>query len=698
MEADKNSILGFLSAQNRRFSIPVYQREYTWNITHCGRLLNDIKTIMKHPNKRHFIGSVVQISNKHGLISQINEATIIDGQQRITTVSLILIALRDYIREQFEHIDDTISEEIEETYLVNSRKKNDDYIKLHLTKKDKAVYDKLIYGTPLDDDTSNNNIINNYHYFYKQIKSQKINIEELYDGLAKLDIVEIALERDVDDPQLIFESLNSTGEKLVESDLIRNFLLMGLENDIQAHIYNEYWYPIEERLDSFGKNTLSNFIKDFLTIKNLKIPKESQVFTDFKSYFFKNYVRNKINIEKFITELDKFSKIYKKIISASDLDNKITAHLKGLEFLEVKVIYPFIMYLYDYYINNEISKEDFSKILSLIESYLTRRIILEHGSQGLNKVFVTFIRDFDYNNPVKSFEIALLNKKGHHRFPNNEEIKNAFLLRNVYTIKTNYKKYILYSLERSLSNEVVDLTTQISIEHIMPQNIDNNIYWQDILGANWQDIHQKYLHTIGNLTLTAYNSNLSNKKFIEKKEMLISGYNDSSFNLSKTLKNYSSWTEQDILNRSKFLISQAINIWEYPHSHSVQQNLNKSEITLEDSWTNIKPISFEFLSEKTAVRTFIDIYLNVIKQLYLFDSDAFYQTLNEEEILNVKFHSIGENEFDESKSAKIADDIYINTNISNEAKRKNLQVLFDSMEIDENDLVIEIENPHLITI
>lgn len=180
--------------------------------------------------------------------------------------------------------------------------------------------------------------------------------------------------------------------------------------------------------------------------------------------------------------------------------------------------------------------------------------------------------------------------------------------------------------------------------------------------------------------------------------MLISGYNDSSFNLSKTLKNYSSWTEQDILNRSKFLISQALNIWEYPYSHSIQQNLNKSEITLEDSWTNIKPISFEFLSEKTAVRTSIDVYLNVIKQLYLFDSDAFYQTLNEEEILNVKFHSIGENEFDESKSSKIADDIYINTNISNEAKRKNLQVLFDSMEIDENDLVIEIENPHLISI
>lgn len=192
--------------------------------------------------------------------------------------------------------------------------------------------------------------------------------------------------------------------------------------------------------------------------------------------------------------------------------------MKGLEFLEVKVIYPFIMYLYDYYIKNEISKEDFSRILSLIESYLTRRIILEHGSQGLNKVFVTFIRDFDNNNPVKSFEIALLNKKGHHRFPNNEEIENAFLLRNVYTIKTNYKKYILYSLERSLSNEVVDLTSQISIEHIMPQNIDNHIYWQDILGANWQDIHQKYLHTIGNLTLTAYNSNLSNKTFIEKRK------------------------------------------------------------------------------------------------------------------------------------------------------------------------------------
>lgn len=697
MEADKNSILGFLSAQNRRFSIPVYQREYTWNLTHCGRLLNDIKTIMKYPNKRHFIGSVVQISNKHGLISQINEATIIDGQQRITTVSLILIALRDYIRENFEHIDETIAEEIEETYLVNSRKKNEDYIKLCLTKKDKTLYDKLIYGTPLDEASSKTNIISNYRYFYKQIKSQKIDIKELYDGLAKLDIVEIALERDIDDPQLIFESLNSTGEKLVESDLIRNFLLMGLENDVQTHIYNEYWYPIEERLDSFGKNTLSNFIRDFLTIKNLKIPKESQVFSDFKSYFSKNYTRKKSSIEKFMTELDKFSKIYKRIVSADDPENKIKNHLNGLELLEVKVIYPFIMYIYDYYLEEKISKSDFSQILSLIESYLSRRIILEHGSQGLNKVFVTFIRDFNYNEPVKSFEIALLSKKGHHRFPNNEEFENAFLLRNIYTIKANYKKYILYSLEKSLSNEVVDLSSQISIEHIMPQNIDNNIYWQSILGEKWNDIHQKYLHTIGNLTLTAYNSNLSNKTFIEKKEMLVSGYDNSSFNLSKTLKNYTTWAENDILERSKFLIKQALTIWQYPNIHTLYQNSNKTEITLEDSWTNIKPVSFEFLTERTSVKTFIDVYLNVIQQLYLFDSDAFYQALNEEEILNVKFHSIGENEFDESKSAKIGEDIYINTNISNEAKRKNLQVLFDSMEIDENDLVIEIENSQLIT-
>jgi uncharacterized protein with ParB-like and HNH nuclease domain len=697
MEADKNSILGFLSAQNRRFSIPVYQREYTWNLTHCGRLLNDIKTIMKYPNKRHFIGSVVQISNKHGLISQINEATIIDGQQRITTVSLILTALRDYIRENFDHIDETIAEEIEETYLVNSRKKNEDYIKLCLTKKDKTLYDKLIYSTPLDEDNSKNNIISNYRYFYKQIKSQKIDIKELYDGLAKLDIVEIALERDIDDPQLIFESLNSTGEKLVESDLIRNFLLMGLENDVQTHIYNEYWYPIEERLDTFGKNALSNFIRDFLTIKNLKIPKESQVFTDFKSYFSKNYTRKKSSIEKFMTELDKFSKIYKRIISADDPDNKIKTHLNGLELLEVKVIYPFIMCIYDYYLEEKISKSDFSQILLLIESYLSRRIILEHGSQGLNKVFVTFIRDFNYNEPVKSFEIALLGKKGHHRFPNNEEIENAFLMRNIYTIKANYKKYILYSLEKSLSNEVVDWTSQISIEHIMPQNIDNNNYWQNILGENWQDMHQKYLHTIGNLTLTAYNSNLSNKSFIEKKEMLVSGYNNSSFNLSKTLKNYTTWTENDILDRSKFLIKQALKIWQYPNSHTLHQNSNKAEITLEDSWTNIKPVSFEFLSEKTSVKTFIDVYLSVIQQLYLFDSDAFYQALNEEEILNVKFHSIGENEFDENKSSKIGEDIFINTNISNEGKRKNLQVLFESMEIDENDLVIEIENPHLIT-
>lgn len=691
MDASKTSILGLLSSQNRQFAIPVYQRTYTWNNIHCAQLFNDILNVMNHTNKNHFIGSVVQISNKHGMISKVNVATIIDGQQRITTVSLLLLAMKHYIEENGGEVDSITSEEIAD-YLVNSKKKGEEYIKMQLTRRDKETYEALIHNKKIDEQPESNNIINNYNYFYKQLVSQQLNISNLYDGLAKLDVVEIALEREVDDPQLIFESLNSTGEKLTDADLIRNFLLMELDADYQKNIYENYWFPIEERLENTGTKGLTYFIRDYLTFKNIKIPRQDDVYEDFKLYFAKHYSRSHTDIENLIKDLDKYSVFYKKIISQTEKDPDINAKLESLNSIDVKVIYPFLLKLYGHYNEEKLNKNEFLRILNLIESYLTRKIVLGQGTQGLNKVFVTFIRDYDENQPVLSFEKAVLTKKGHHRFPNDEEFKIAFIAKDVYNLSSKYKKHLLYTLEHSLSNEKLQIDKGITIEHILPQNIENNEEWKTELGDSWKAVHNQYVHTIGNLTLTGYNSSMSNKKFKEKKEMLY-GYNDSLINLNKGLKKCEHWGESQILERAEDLFSQALKIWEFPE---LQLDFNDSklqlqQITLDSSWTNIKPDGFEFMSEYFSTKTFKDVYTSVIKKLYDFDKEAFYQAINQEALLNIKFHSILENKF-EPFSYKVGNDIYINTNLSNDQKRKNLMLLFEFMEIDENDLIISIAN------
>ncbi|PLR79962.1 hypothetical protein CVD25_22890 [Bacillus canaveralius] len=683
MQASQTSILHLLRIPNQQFVIPVYQRTYKWTHIHCGQLFSDILKASGSTSKNHFIGSIVHISDQNIPVTKVKPLTIIDGQQRLTTISLLLLAIKNYLDE---HPNPNITSNEINQYLVNSDKKDDEYIKLQLTKQDREVYFSLINKTEID--VEYHNILNNYMYFYNSIKSGQRDIEALYEGIAKLIIVEVSLEREHDDPQLIFESLNSTGEKLTEADLIRNFLLMDLTSSFQKKIYNHYWFPIETRLREENKGELSNFIRDYLTFKTKKIPKKTSVYSDFKDYFKKYYSREPESIENLMKELLQFAGYYERILRQNEKDKEINDCLKDLDSIDIKIIYPLILPLYYDYENQLLSKEDFISILRLIESYLIRRVICGYPTQGLNKVFVSIVKDLDRTNHLVSFETILANKKGNHRFPNNDEFKKSFLLKDIYNLSNKNRKYILFKLEHHCNpKERLQIDPEITIEHILPQSPNLSDKWVNALGSNWKEVHNTYVHTIGNLTLTGYNKNMSNKFFTDKRD-LPGGFADSLIRLNKGLHNLDTWNETEILKRANNLFEYAKEAWNYPELDLLVTNDdNRPIVTLDDDWTSLRPSSFVFLTDNYEARDFTDIYYKVIKKIYDLDSNSFLEAINQEELLSRRFHSLNQNDFN-NQPRQISENIYLNTNINNEQKRKNLITLFEKTNIDEEDLII----------
>jgi uncharacterized protein with ParB-like and HNH nuclease domain len=686
MRASPTSILHLMQLPKQQFVIPVYQRTYKWTRIHCGQLLHDIQNVKNPNSKNHFIGSIVYISDQNTLATQVKPLTIIDGQQRLTTISLLLIAIRDYL-EKFNNPNLPIQSDEIQQYLVNTHSKPNEYIKLQLTRQDKEIFDALVKKEKID--VEYHSILNNYQYFLDFLKSGQYDIESIYNGIARLIIVEVSLDREYDDPQLIFESLNSTGEKLTEADLIRNFILMDLNASFQQKIYEQYWHRIEQKL-SEENGELSNFIRDYLTYKNKNIPKKASVYNEFKKHFLQKYSRKQDDIETLMKDLLLFSTYYERILKQNERDEEINSCLRDLDSIDIKVINPLLLGLYYDYEHNLLTQKEFIRILILIESYLIRRVICGYPTQGLNKVFLSLIKDIDRNNYLESFERNLAKKSGTHRFPNNDEFKKSFIVKDIYNLSNKNRKYILYKLENHNSKERLDIDSEITIEHIMPQSKKLSEKWINALGENWREIHNTYLHTIGNLTLSGYNKNMSNKFFTEKRDME-KGFKDSTARLNQGLKELSTWNESEIIKRAESLFTIAEKAWIYPDVgiSSIFEEY-KTIITLDDDWTGQKPHSFEFIGEKYEVRDITDLYTSVITKIYELHSERFLEVINQDDLLTKRFHSFNKNDFNQT-GREISRNLFINTNINSEAKRKNLELLFEKMDIDEEDLIIYLD-------
>jgi len=489
---------------------------------------------------------------------------VIDGQQRLTTLSLLLIALGEALDESGRDSTREITKKkICNYFLFNAEETGDANYKLLLTRSDKDTLIHILEGGE-EPDPFSIRIKENYQFFSEQIRQSDIDLVSLYKGINKLIIVDIALEQQ-DNPQLIFESLNSTGMDLSQADLIRNYVLMGLDNEEQIRLYKAYWYPMELSFGQTQSGQIQNvalfnrFMRDYLTIKlgSGDIPNMDKVYATFKAY---HQSRIQVPIEEIVQDISRFSKYFTRMTLSREKDIEIKQSFDNIKTLEVNVVYPFLLEVYDDYENHRLSREDFINILKLIESYVFRRLICGIPTHGLNRVFAAFSKEIDKEHYLESVQAKILQKGAGARFPRNEEFRAEFVVKNIYNFRN--RNYLLNKLENYQRKERVNIE-EYTIEHIMPQNKQLSTEWQEELGLNWQEVQAKYLHTIGNLTLTGYNSELSDRSFQKKRDME-GGFAQSPLRLNSGLARLEQWNEEEIAMRAQVLVELAIKVWPIP--------------------------------------------------------------------------------------------------------------------------------------
>ena len=557
MKASEKKIKDLFSEAKTFFAIPVYQRDYNWQEKHCKQLFEDILSVGKDIDiTSHFIGSIVYIHEGVYGIGE-KEFYVIDGQQRMITITLLHIALYHRLKESKEEYAD----EIYELYLVNKFSKRNIKLKLLPPEENLNILNKILEENWEElEDYQDRNIVKNYKFF-KEIISNYSNeeIEYLLAGLDKIIYVDIALEKDKDNPQRIFESLNSTGLDLSQGDLIRNYILMDLEREKQNLVYKNLWLPIENNCKiSLGneiKNYVSDFIRDYLTLKNGKIPSKPKVFEEFKEFYDKN------NDEQ-LEDIKKFSEEYSHIIKPNtEKDKEIRKELENLKVLDQTVINTFLIGVLRDYRENKIVKNEILEILKLLQSYIWRRFITEKPSNALNKIFQgMYLKISKEQKYYKSLEESLLNQD----FPTDDELKEALKTKNVYKDKEKLR-YIFKELENYNHNELIDFENEkITIEHIFPQKPNKS--WKEKYSDYELEEMKIFKDTISNLTLTGSNPNLGNKSFLEKRNDDIHRYKNSKLYLNKYLGKLNEWNLSAMEGRFEELFKNIIKIWKRPES------------------------------------------------------------------------------------------------------------------------------------
>ncbi len=546
MEAKEATLLNFFEEnQNNQFVIPIYQRLYSWEKEQCKQLWDDIIKIGGNDKMNgHFIGSILYVLD--GITHSNNPLLIIDGQQRLTTITLLLIALRN-------HSSDEVKRKEIESYLINSDKDGDKKFRLILSESDKDTLLSLIDKDRRKPSEPSLKIVENFKLFEKWISENTDKLETIFKGLEKLMIVWIALKKEKDDPQLIFESMNSKGIELTQADLIRNYIIMETEVKKQEDFYNQYWRAMEK--DFKQNETLFNrFVRHYLTIKTRKIPNINKVYEAFKDY----QQKEGIEIEDLLKDLQKYCGYFCQIAFKKEADKDLNKALSFLVDLEMDVIYPLLLELYSDYSDGVLSKQDFIPIIALTESYIYRRAVCGLGTNSLNKVFPSFTKHIQKDEYFKSLKAHFGYLTEKQRFPNNDEFKEHFITIDFYHFQK--KEYFLERLENFERKERV-YAHEYTTEHIMPQTLEEE--WERDLGENFQAIHDKYLHTIGNFTLTGYNQEYSNKSFQEKRGME-NGFKQSPLRLNQSLIDLESFGEKEIEKRANDLADWALKIWTYP--------------------------------------------------------------------------------------------------------------------------------------
>ncbi|EPZ97010.1 DUF262 and DUF1524 domain-containing protein [Helicobacter pylori] len=556
MEAEAKTLLNFIREnQKNQLVIPIYQRLYSWKKEQCKQLWDDIIKIGGNDQiEGHFIGSILYVLD--GIKHSNNSLIIIDGQQRLTTITLLFIALRDHLNDEDEFLEKFSHQKIQNRYLINSDEKGDKKFRLILSESDKDTLLSLIDRNKRKPREPSSKIMENFELFKKWICKNTDKLETIFKGLEKLMIVEIALDKIKDDPQLIFESMNSKGIELTQTDLIRNYIIMETEVEKQKIFYEKYWRAMEERFEQSEREELFNkFVRHYLTIKTREIPNINKVYEAFKRY----QQERGIETEALLQDLQKYCGFFCQIVFKKEADKDLNKALGFLVDLEMDVIYPLLLELYGDYSDGVLSNQDFIPIIYLIESYICRRAVCGLGTNSFNKVFPSFTKHIQKDEYFKSLKVHFGYLTEKQRFPNDDEFKKLFITIDFYNFKK--KKYFFERLESFDTEEPVN-TNECTTEHIMPQKLDEK--WKKDLGQDYERIHTQYLHTIGNLTLTGYNSEYSNRSFQEKRGME-KGFKQSPLRLNQGLRGLESFGEEQIKKRANDLADWALKIWTYPN-------------------------------------------------------------------------------------------------------------------------------------
>lgn len=672
MKANELQIINFLQAPNVQFVIPVYQRNYDWTNTECKDLLNDIISVETEDRGTHFIGSIVFIHEGTYSTSEVKELVIIDGQQRLTTINILYVALYRFAKDSRRDQD---SERLYNMFLTNQYVKNESSkLKLKQTDANSEAFKTILLGTD-NRSLTYSNVTENYNFFRSIITEE--NFETILRGLNRLIFVEISLERDKDDPQRIFESLNSTGLDLSQSDLIRNYILMDLPPKDQNRIFETIWNPIEENAKDYVKQSslVSEFIRDYLTLRNNKIPNKNKVYAEFKSIY-----TNKKD-EAYHQELENIKSLsihYRKFVNPSSVsDLSIRKELEYINRLEINVAYPFLLQVFEDADNGFLNNDELIRVLKLIQSYAWRRFIVGLPTNALNKIFMTLYSEVDTEQYYESIAKALLKKKGNAKFPSNEDLKTALKDKDLYNTQPKNRNYMFEMLENYNNREYVSTSNEhITIEHIFPKSPSDD--WNsDISPEDFFQLKEKYLNTIANLTLSGNNGALSNKSFKEKKQMNVDGneqgYNYSRLWLNSYLKSIEKWTLTEYEERLNIIYERFLKIWEKPDIEIVDTNESEEQNIFDAESPKHKKLEY-FIFENTKVEEehVAQMFFYVIRKLYEKNMHLL--------ITNQDLFKITRETKDFRSAQEVVNGWYIESNIDSNSKfviLKKILVLFE---------------------
>lgn len=562
MKAVDSHLLTLLK-KSSQFVVPIYQRMYSWQEAECAQLWADVVRAGSTSSlSSHFTGSIVYVAKDQSTNTSAEPDLIIDGQQRVTTVTLMLAALASRLEhlpeDQREPWDGFSPKKIRNRFLLNDDEDGERQFKLILSQSDKSALIAILQGAPLPDDSATR-VIKNYQYFQRKLAEPTTDLTVVSKGLDKLVVVDVKLERGIDNPQLVFEAMNSTGKKLSQADLIRNYVLMDLPPKQQEKLYSAYWRPMEIEFGKAEESQFDEFMRHYLTIKSGHIPRLDDIYDAFKDHAVA--VTNAGGtVEALVIELQQYAKRYVAMALGSEHDIMLLRAFKDLDQIKADVVYPFLLEVYSDYDLGILTKEDVLEIVELVTSYIFRRAVCRIPTNSLNKTFAGFSATIRKDRYLDSVKAQFLSLKSYRRFPSDTEFETGLKTNDLYNFRR--RSYFLRMLENYGRKEHVTIE-DYTIEHILPQNEDLSRDWQAELGEDWQDVQAKYLHTLGNLTLTGYNSEYSDRPFANKRDME-GGFKDSPLRLNKGLGQLATWNADTIEARAARLAGEALKIWTRP--------------------------------------------------------------------------------------------------------------------------------------